>query len=75
MTHMAAADLSSNLCHNVGIQKGIFKVGYLDNFSNNPHLIIFLPDQAVEVRQSLWGLGLFISEPCEAGDLISGKYA
>ncbi|KAF8172676.1 hypothetical protein BJ912DRAFT_1148114 [Pholiota molesta] len=46
-----AKDMSSNLCRNVGIQRGTFK--------------------STQVRQSQWGLGLFITEPCEKRELIS----
>lgn len=30
--------------------------------------------QETEVRESKWGLGLFLSEDCEEGDLLSGAY-
>ncbi|KAF9474449.1 SET domain-containing protein [Pholiota conissans] len=46
-----AKDMTSDLCRNVGIQRGTFK--------------------DTEVRESEWGLGLFITEPCEKGELIS----
>ncbi|KAF8970309.1 hypothetical protein BDZ97DRAFT_1652502, partial [Flammula alnicola] len=44
-------DMHSNLCRNVGIQRGRFK--------------------DTEVRESRWGLGLFMAESCEKGDLVT----
>ncbi|KAF8877840.1 hypothetical protein CPB84DRAFT_1714738 [Gymnopilus junonius] len=46
-----AKDVDSDLCRNVGIQRGDFK--------------------STEVRESQYGLGLYVTEPCEERDLIT----
>ncbi len=65
-------DVNSDLCHNVSIQRGKTKVcGRRIQLVTNGLIFPFL-SQRTEVRESKWGLGLFIIEPCAKNELISG---